>query len=59
MEITAGLVFKIASSLALLMSILLVILKLSSVIDIELSLLVVFFFGSIALLFMAFTLSSR
>lgn len=54
MEITAGLVFKIASSLALVMSILLVILKLSSVIDIELSLVVVFLFGSIALLFMAF-----
>lgn len=54
MEITAGLIFKIASSLALVVSILLVILKLSSVIDIELSLLVVFFFGSIVLLFMAF-----
>ncbi|WP_141705363.1 hypothetical protein [Vulcanibacillus modesticaldus] len=55
MEITAGLVFKVASILALIVSIMLLIFKQKSVIEIDLHLIIIFIFGSLTSTFMAFS----
>lgn len=54
MRITSELVYKASSVLALAVSVLLLVLRLTSVINISYPLLIVFLFGSIALLCMAF-----